>query len=256
MRNQAQYWDTILDPRNLSDKRDLLTQFELETERAFYQTPAQQYAYQLMGEVQGKKILELGGGLGVNAVILACAGAKVTVIDISEKRVEWMQRLVAQTQLQSQVQVIRMSAEELAFPANRFDIVYSNAVLIHVDKQKTAREVRRVLTPGGKAIFVEPLKYHPLVNLYRFTVAPKIWREIAQYFSFQDIETLGKLFREYTHREFYLVSFFAFYWEFGKRNLPRFQKSLARWQKVDSQILRIFPFLNKLCWFTVFCGTK
>jgi ubiquinone/menaquinone biosynthesis C-methylase UbiE len=251
--NQAKYWDTILDPQNLTSTT---ISFDLDTEIAFYRTPAQIYAYQLMDELEGKKILELGGGMGVNAVILARAGAKVTVIDISKSRVDWMNQLVRQTQLQDRIEVLLMSAEKLSFLENTFDIVYSNAVLIHVDKYKVAGEVLRVLKPGGTAIFVEPLKFHPLVNVYRYTFAPRIWREIAIYFSFKDLIQLGSYFSNYTHREFYLFSFLSFYWEFGKRNLPRFQKSLSRWQKVDSFLLRKFPGLSRFCWFTVFCGYK
>ncbi|MDI6782839.1 MAG: class I SAM-dependent methyltransferase [bacterium] len=274
MQNQAEYWDTILDPKNISASAS----FDLETELAFYRTPAQEYAYQLMGygttpEVGAllaaparlgraspapttKKILELGGGMGINAVILARAGAEVTVIDISSNRVKWMQRLAEQTQLQDRIEVNQMSAEQLSFPENSFDIVYSNAVLIHVNKEQVAQEVVRVLNPGGSAIFVEPLQYHPLVNLYRYTFAPRIWREIAEYFSFHDLEKLGKHFSRFSHQEFYLFSFLSFFWEFGKRNLPRFQRSISRWQKLDESLLRKIPSLSKLCWFTVFCGTK
>lgn len=251
--NQAAYWDTILDPQNLTTTA---TSFDLNTEIAFYHTPAQDYAYQLMGTLKGKRILELGGGMGVNAVILAREGANVTVIDISEKRVYWMRQLVEQLKLQDQIEVLYMSAEQLSFPDNTFDIVYSNAVLIHVDKNIVVQEVLRVLKPGGKAIFVEPLKYHPLANIYRYTFAPRIWREIASYFSICDIRQMGSHFPNYTHREFYFGTFLSFFWEFGKRNLSRFQHSLSRWQKVDNSLLRIFPGLSKLCWFTVFCGTK
>ncbi|MFB3897046.1 MAG: class I SAM-dependent methyltransferase [bacterium] len=251
--NQAEYWDTILDPQNLTAAT---TGFDLDTEIAFYHTPAQDYAYQLMGSLNSKTILELGGGMGVNAVILARAGAKVTVIDISENRVQWMRRLVEQTKLQDRIEVVLMSAEQLLFPENTFDIVYSNAVLIHVDKRIVAQEVARVLKSGGKAIFVEPLKYHPLVNLYRYTFAPRIWRKIASYFSIRDLVQLSHYFSQYSHQEFYFCSFFAFFWEFGKRNQSRFQDSLSRWQKVDRILLRIIPGLSNLCWFTVFCGTK
>jgi ubiquinone/menaquinone biosynthesis C-methylase UbiE len=251
--NQAAYWNTILDPQNLTPTA---VPFELEDEIGFYLTPAQDYAYQLMGDLDGKKVLELGGGMGVSAIILARAGAQITVIDISEQRVNWMKRLVEQTQLQDRIEVLLMSAEKLSFPEHTFDIVYSNAVLIHIDKTQVAQDAYRILKPGGKAIFVEPLKYHPLVNLYRYTLAPKIWREIANYFSSKDLVQLGSYYSSYTHREFYLCSFLSFYWEFGKRNLPRFQRSLSRWHKVDLLILRWFPFLKIFCWFTVFCGTK
>ena len=151
---------------------------------------------------------------------------------------------------------MRTNGETLPFLENTFDIVYSNAVLIHMDKLKTTKEVLRILKPEGVAVFVEPLKYHPLVNLYRYTFGPKIWLKIASYFSFRDIREMGKCFGEFEHQEFYLFSFLSFYWEFGNRNLSRFKKILSRWNKVDHFLFQIFPPLKYLAWFTVFCGYK
>jgi ubiquinone/menaquinone biosynthesis C-methylase UbiE len=249
---QSDYWDTVLDPQNLSE--GITKDFDISLEQSFYQTSAQEYAYQKMGDLQGKMVLEIGCGMGVNSILLNQKGAKVTAIDISQKRLAWVKQLLKDNP--SPPTFLRASGEILPFHDNSFDIVYSNAVLIHLDKLKTTREVFRVLKPGGMAIFIEPLKYHPLVNLYRYTLGPKVWRKIASYFSFKDIEQMGQCFNHYEHKEFYLFSFFSFYWEFGHRNLSKFKKSLFRWQKIDNFLFKLCPFLNRLSWFTVFCGYK
>ncbi len=249
---QSDYWDTVLDPQNLSE--GTIEDFDITLEQEFYQTPAQEYAYQKMGDLKGKKVLEIGCGMGINSTLLTQKGASVTAIDISQKRLAWVKCLLKDDH--AHPTFLRANGEILPFHENSFDIVYSNAVLIHLDKLKTAREVFRVLKPGGTAIFIEPLKYHPLVNLYRYTFGPKIWREIASYFSFQDIRQMGQCFNTFDHHEFYLFSFFSFYWDFGHRNVSKFKKSLSRWQKFDKFLTQICPLINRLSWFTVFCGYK
>ena len=250
---QSEYWDTVLDPQNLSSGFN--QDFDLSTELEFYQTPAKQYAYKQMGELKNKQVLEIGCGMGMNAILLTQKGAKVTAIDISQKRLDWVARLFKDKDI-NPVTLLRVNGEQLPFRDNSFDIVYTNAVLIHMDKLNAAQEVYRVLKPGGMAIFVEPLQYHPLVNLYRYTFGPKIWRIIASYFSFRDIRNIGQCFDKFDHREFYLFSFLSFYWEFGNRNLIKFKKSLSRWEKIDKFLFKIFPFLKRLSWFTVFSGYK
>lgn len=250
---QSDYWDSVLDPQNLSEGTP--GNLDIRQEQEFYLTPAQKYAYDKMGDLHGKSVLEIGCGMGVNSTLLVQKGARVTAIDISQKRLSSVQDLLKKNTLPSPM-FLRANGEILPFHDNAFDIVYSNAVLIHLDKINTAREVSRVLKPGGMAVFIEPLKYHPLVNLYRYTYGPKIWRKIASYFSFHDIRQMGKCFHHFDHREFYLFSFFSFYWEFGSRNLSTFKKSLSRWQRFDGILTKVCPFVNRLSWFTVFCGYK
>ncbi|MGH9421277.1 MAG: class I SAM-dependent methyltransferase, partial [Thermoanaerobaculia bacterium] len=58
-------------------------------------------------------------------------------------------------------------AEDLPFGDASFDRVCGCSILHHLDIDRALREVRRVLRPGGVAIFYEPGAYHPGARLYR-----------------------------------------------------------------------------------------
>lgn len=58
-------------------------------------------------------------------------------------------------------------AERLPYRDESFDLVYGRAILHHMDTLSAAREIHRLLRPGGRAIFSEALGLNPLVNLFR-----------------------------------------------------------------------------------------
>lgn len=98
----------------------------------------------------GKRVLEIGVGLGADHQRFAEAGADLTGIDLTPRAVEHTARRLAAFGLKSDVRV--MDAENLEFPDGTFDRVYSWGVLHHSpDTAKAIREVCRVLKPGGDA---------------------------------------------------------------------------------------------------------
>lgn len=250
---QSEYWDSVLDPQNLSEDEEVPV--NLLSELEFYEAPAQEFAYDLMGDIEGKSILEIGCGLGVNAIILAQEGAQVTGLDLSSRRLEAVSEIIMENEI-SGINLVCGSGETLPFPDESFDIVYTNAVMIHMDKPKAIKEIRRVLKPGGVAVMVEPMKYHPLANMYRILMAPRMWRTIADYITFKDLESFDNHFDSYGHKEFYFISFLSFYWQFIMRNLLLFHKSLMILQPIDSLLFRIIPPLGRVAWFTVYWGRR
>jgi len=59
----------------------------------------------------------------------------------------------------SRATVVRAPAEDLPFADARFDTVVSTLVLCGVDDQpRVVRELRRVLRPGGRLIFIEHVR--------------------------------------------------------------------------------------------------
>jgi ubiquinone/menaquinone biosynthesis C-methylase UbiE len=88
-------------------------------------------------------------------VLLACWAAKVVGLDISPDLVEMAQRR-AQAQRQT-VQFIVTSACATGLPWESVDVVFGEAILHRLDLERAANEIRRILRPGGCAIFVEPI---------------------------------------------------------------------------------------------------
>jgi ubiquinone/menaquinone biosynthesis C-methylase UbiE len=140
---------------------------ELLVEESFQAPTAQENCFILgfLGPLAGKRILDLGAGAGEASLYFASRGARVTALDISPAQLEVLSRAASTRGLA--VEALAIPAEELPFPDQTFDIAYGNSVLHHVDCQRVIPEVRRVLKPGGRAAFIEPLAYNPLVRVYR-----------------------------------------------------------------------------------------
>jgi len=98
----------------------------------------------------GKRVLEIGVGLGADHQRFAEAGAELSGIDLTERAIAHTGRRFAALGLRSSLAT--GDAEKLDFPDESFDIVYSWGVLHHSpDTPRAIAEVHRVLKPGGEA---------------------------------------------------------------------------------------------------------
>lgn len=94
------------------------------------------------------RVLEVGVGLGADHQRFAESGADLYGIDLTERAIEHTQRRLATFGLSSQLTV--GDAEQLDFPDEYFDRVYSWGVLHHSpDTPKAVAEVWRILKQGG-----------------------------------------------------------------------------------------------------------
>ncbi len=101
-------------------------------------------------QAKGSKVLEIGVGLVADHQQFAEVGAELYGIDLTERAVEHTRHRLATFGLTSQLAV--GDAENLDFPDETFDKVYSWGVLYHSpDTPKAISEVFRVLKRGGKA---------------------------------------------------------------------------------------------------------
>jgi len=99
---------------------------------------------------RGKKTLEVGVGLGADHQSLAEAGAILSGIDLTGRAVDFTRARLALFGLSSDLQIA--DAENLPFPDSSFEAVFSWGVIHHSpDTAKAAREIHRVLQPGGIA---------------------------------------------------------------------------------------------------------
>jgi SAM-dependent methyltransferase len=122
-------------------------------------------AFARLGEVNGRAVLDLGCGHGMAAVVLARLGARVTAVDLSGGYLAEAQRRARANG--ALVAFAQADGERLPFADEAFDRVWGNAVLHHLDLPRAAREVWRVLRPGGLAVFSEPWGDNPLLEWAR-----------------------------------------------------------------------------------------
>lgn len=101
------------------------------------------------------KVLDHGCGTGRHVVFLAQQGIKTYGVDISQSGLEFTKKILEEKKLKAKLKLI--SNNNLPYRDNFFDGVISFAVLFYLnleDIKKIIKEIRRVLKPQGKALFV------------------------------------------------------------------------------------------------------
>jgi len=102
------------------------------------------------GRWRGKRVLEVGVGLGTDFVRFARAGAVATGIDLTEEAARLVRARLGHEGLGGDVR--SADAEALPFADGSFDLVYSWGVLHHTpNTSRAVDEVRRVLASDGEA---------------------------------------------------------------------------------------------------------
>jgi len=154
-------------------------------------------AFDLLGDVAGKRLLDFGCGHGMAAVVLARRGAMVAACDLSEGYIaEARQRSLANESL---IQFTVADGHVLPFADASFDLIWGHAILHHLEIEAAAQEIRRVMAPGGRAVFCEPWAGNPAVNLLRR------WRrhtDDERVLNRQSIHTLRQIFGSVDLRTF------------------------------------------------------
>lgn len=101
---------------------------------------------------RGRRVLDVGCGAGVDLVRFARGGAFVTGVDISPSAIALAREHVAQQGLEADLR--EANGERLPFPDDTFDLVYAHGVVQYTaDDRALVEECRRVLAPGGEAVF-------------------------------------------------------------------------------------------------------
>ena len=113
------------------------------------------------------RVLEYGCGTGSQAFHLAAAGAHVDGIDISPVAIERSEEQARAEGVAHRTAFQVMDAEHLRFADASFDVVCGSGIIHHLDLDLALPEVARVLRPGGRAVFYEPLGHNPAINLFR-----------------------------------------------------------------------------------------
>jgi SAM-dependent methyltransferase len=126
----------------------------------------------LLGDVRGKRVLIYGCGFDPGATWFARRGADVTAIDISPESVNDQRILMDAYGVRMKLQVA--DAMRTPFPDGCFDLIYGNAILHHLDSDGCAREIARLLAPGGVAVFREVQAGNVFLRLFRW--ATPFWR--------------------------------------------------------------------------------
>lgn len=119
-----------------------------------------------MGDVSGKKILDLGAGYGGLARVLAKEhDAHVTCLNLSVKENDRNRQMNADAGLSDTVTVDDGSFDDMPYEDASFDLACSQDAILHApDRKAVLDEVARVLKPGGLFVFHDPMQADGLTD--------------------------------------------------------------------------------------------
>ncbi|MBL4792631.1 MAG: methyltransferase domain-containing protein [Citromicrobium sp.] len=114
-----------------------------------------------VGDLSGKKVLDIGAGYGGGARRIASEhdAGHVTCLNIAPAENARNRKLTAEQGLEDRVSVVEGSFDDLPFEDASFDVVWSQDAILHApDRGVVLSEVARVLKPGGDFIFTDPMQ--------------------------------------------------------------------------------------------------
>jgi SAM-dependent methyltransferase len=157
-----------------------------------------------MGAVQGLRILDIGCGRGDTTLFFANHGALACGLDVSKGSLDFVRRSADVLDVPG-VDACLGSAEDMPFGDGSFDAVFGRGALHHLDIERALVEIGRVLRPGGKGVFLEPLDVNHLLRVYRWLTA---WTRVRGHRALlrSDIEEFCAGFEEYKLIHFGLLA--------------------------------------------------
>ncbi len=149
----------------------------------------------------GKVVLDYGCGPGYLTKYLIDGGAiHVTGIDVSEGEIEQARERAVQDGLQDKSRFLVADAHKTDFPDDSFDLIVGDSILHHLDLRVALEELRRILRPGGRAVFMEPLWHNPILRLGR-ALTPSARTPDEHPLTVEDWKMCGEVFENFTHEE-------------------------------------------------------
>ncbi len=238
LQDEAEFFDREAE-RTLATQRGLTFTNKLNYEQYFAHQRPYAAVKEFFGDISGKRILDYACGTGWTSIYFARSGAECHGIDISEKSIIVAGKTAAHNGLDHRCNFRVAAGESLPHADNTFDFVFGNAALHHVDLEMAPEEISRVLKPGGKAAFIDDLRYHPVLWLYR-RIARRKHTLFEEPLTMTDLDWFAGSFSEIRAETFDILNL-----------LPKRKMLASVLTKFDDTLLHIVPGLQHCCRYVV-----
>ena len=195
------------------------------------------------------KILDYGCGTGSSLKkVIEFEPKKIVGIDISDVSIEKARNNIKSDK--DNLELIVDNCEKTKFGENEFDLVYGTGILHHLQINQCLNEISRVLKPGGRLLFIEPLGTNPFINFYRY-LTPGSRSKDEHPLLKEDFDNINRNFSkmEIKYYGFFTLVFFPFY-----KN-PKNSKFFQILKSLDQYFFK-FRIFRKLAWSVLIIAEK
>lgn len=209
------------------------------------------FMFAQMGDLTGRRVLEIGCGTGHLTAYLALRGAEVLGIDVSDGMLALARRRAAVNGVDHKVTLLASPVETLDLPDASFDVVLANQVLHHLELSVAMPNISRMLSDSGVALFAEPVLLLPdIVRRIRYS------RVVLRRFPSRtdtpdersvDLADLALILAAFSSAEVRPFQLFTRLQNFRELSDGAFQKL----QSTDTWLLRSFPPSRRLARYVV-----
>jgi 2-polyprenyl-3-methyl-5-hydroxy-6-metoxy-1,4-benzoquinol methylase len=130
---------------------------------------SKEFRFQLLGNLRGKQVLDVGCGEGSNSVLMAKYGACVTGVDISPGFIDVCKQRARLDGVGSRTEFLCSPLETVSLPTESFDIIWGDGILHHVipELDTVLHLLMRWAKPGALFVFSEPVSLVPWLRKLR-----------------------------------------------------------------------------------------
>ena len=214
-----------------------------------------------LGDVKGKKILEIGCSRGVFSIFLAKQGAIVTGIDVGENLILAAKEFAKINNVDCNFKAC--SAADMKLDET-YDVIIGFAVLHHMNEESVLtsfRDFYRLLKNNGIAIFTEPVEnsksFEILQNIIPIPERPSILQRNKWKTYYKNLDDRPMSNNEFIYagkvNNFRSTKIFPhgliirLSKIFGKKNKSRFISANLLLKKFDKVLFKFFPILKRYC---------
>ncbi len=194
-------------------------------------------------------ILDYGCGIGQSLQeVIKFNPKKIFGIDISEVSIQKAKDTIQKSN--SNVELLVDNCEKTKFNDSTFDIIYGSGILHHLDISLCLKEMHRILKPGGRFLFIEPLGTNPMINFYR-KLTPNSRSKDEHPLINDDFELIKSNFNklQIKYYGFFTLIFFPLY------TTPKKSFNFKILKKID-QFLFKFDIFKKFAWSVLIIAEK
>lgn len=224
-------------------------------------SPELRWIFKNLGNLENKKVLDIGCGLGEVSVYFALKKAKVYSTDLSINMLNSTIELAKKFNVS--LETFQSSAEEINVNDDtKFDIIYCGNLLHHVNIGETIVKIKKLLKEDGVFVSWDPYYYNPIINIYR-KIAYKVRTKDEMPLKNTDINLIKSSFKKTELKFFWITTLSIFIYMFliqrKNPNKVRYWKDIIKehktWEKIyyplekiDNFLIKLFPFLKYFSW--------